>query len=249
MSEKTESVILCEGYHDRAFWKGMLRHLGCSGKGHGEIRDLSGRPVKGKGIHGYYTTTDNFVRVVPCGGKDNISVELKNRLARRATEPIKRIVLNVDSDQNAGLTDGGTCGIGPQRFEQLVHEFDPAMQVGTTNQVSLGDTQLCVIRWETDDPSAQGLPRKQTLERLVCAAVVAAYPDRAEPLQKWLKSRPAPPKSNPKEYAWSYMAGWYPDNGCENFYARVWQDENIAPQLEVRLKATGAWDIIKQIAS
>lgn len=25
----TESCIVCEGYHDRAFWAGLLLHLGC----------------------------------------------------------------------------------------------------------------------------------------------------------------------------------------------------------------------------
>jgi hypothetical protein len=29
----SESVILCEGYHDRAFWKGWLTHLRCSDPG------------------------------------------------------------------------------------------------------------------------------------------------------------------------------------------------------------------------
>ncbi|MDT7815668.1 MAG: hypothetical protein QOJ42_5584 [Acidobacteriaceae bacterium] len=29
----SESVILCEGYHDRAFWDGWLRYLGCSDPG------------------------------------------------------------------------------------------------------------------------------------------------------------------------------------------------------------------------
>jgi hypothetical protein len=29
----SESVIYCEGYHDRAFWMGWLGHLGCSDPG------------------------------------------------------------------------------------------------------------------------------------------------------------------------------------------------------------------------
>ncbi len=29
MSAPTESVVLCEGFHDRAFWKGWLSHLDC----------------------------------------------------------------------------------------------------------------------------------------------------------------------------------------------------------------------------
>jgi len=117
------------------------------------------------------------------------------------------------------------------------------------NQVALGDTQLCVIRWETDDRPARGLPEKQALERLVCAAVVAAYPDRPEPLQRWLESRPSPPDASPKEHAWSYMAGWYPEHGCEDFYVQVWRDARIAGELEARLKTAGVWAAIEQVAS
>lgn len=29
----SESVILCEGFHDRAFWDGWLTHLGCNSDG------------------------------------------------------------------------------------------------------------------------------------------------------------------------------------------------------------------------
>ena len=29
----SESVVLCEGYHDRAFWAALLEHLGCADPG------------------------------------------------------------------------------------------------------------------------------------------------------------------------------------------------------------------------
>lgn len=50
-----ETVILCEGYHDRAFWSGWLLHLGCTDPGlpkpgrtgRQEVVDAGGRTVKG----------------------------------------------------------------------------------------------------------------------------------------------------------------------------------------------------------
>lgn len=256
MSDPIESVIFCEGYHDRAFWKGWLQHCRCTNlaepeagrEGPKPVYDPWGDRVAG-GQYGFRSRSEHFIRVVPCGGKDKIVGFARRRLKDRERRPLANLILNVDSDQNAGLTEVGTCGISPQRFEQLVREFDPAAQVGTTNHVALGDTQLYVIRWETEDPTARGLPEKQTLERLVCAAVVSAYPDRAEPLQNWLDSRPVPPPANPKEHAWSYMAGWYADHGCEDFYTHVWRDESIVAELEARLRAAGTWAAIEQVAS
>jgi hypothetical protein len=31
----SESAVLCEGYYDRAFWAGLLVHLGCVDPGQG----------------------------------------------------------------------------------------------------------------------------------------------------------------------------------------------------------------------
>jgi len=86
------------------------------------------------------------------------------------------------------------------------------------------------------------------LERLVCAAVVAAYPLRADAVQTWLASRPAPPAPTPKEYAWSYMAGWYAEYGCDAFYSNIWRDAAVTSALEDRLRQSGAWRIAEVLA-
>ncbi len=93
------------------------------------------------------------------------------------------------------------------------------------------------------------MPTQQTLERLVSAALLAAYPARAKPLQDWLDSRPLPPATDPKEHAWSHMAGWYAQYGCEAFYSNLWNDPQIVSQLESRLRLSGAWQIVEAIAS
>jgi hypothetical protein len=57
----TESVVLCEGYHDRAFWAGLLLFLGCNDPGIKQgidervpVSDIRGDPVT-QGQFYYYT--------------------------------------------------------------------------------------------------------------------------------------------------------------------------------------------------
>ena len=41
----SESVIYCEGYHDRAFWAGWLTHLGCADPGVPSAGSSMRRPI------------------------------------------------------------------------------------------------------------------------------------------------------------------------------------------------------------
>jgi hypothetical protein len=92
------------------------------------------------------------------------------------------------------------------------------------------------------------VPLKQTLERLTCASVCAAYPARPGAVETWLAQRPEAPAADHKAYAWSFMAGWYSERGCEAFYSSLWDDPLIAKELEQRLKASGAWRIAEELA-
>ena len=111
-----------------------------------------------------------------------------------------------------------------------------------------GRTLVCLIRWEADDQVAAGLPNQQTLERLVCAALVAAYPDRGPAVQDWLDSRPDAPAAGPKEFGWSHMAGWHADQGCEAFFRVLWKNQSVVTQLESRLRQCGAWRVAEALA-
>lgn len=115
-------------------------------------------------------------------------------------------------------------------------------------EVDGGATMVALIRWETNDPPAPSVPDQQTLERLVSAALAAAYPPRAKAVQDWLDARPNPPQPDPKEHAWSHMAGWYAEHGCEHFYANLWRDADVARELESRLRSSGAWRIAETLA-
>ena len=115
-----------------------------------------------------------------------------------------------------------------------------------------GAVAVSLLRWETDDATGLGLPGQQTLERLVCAALIAAFPQRGPAVQAWLDRRPEAPVAGPKEFAWSHMAGWYAEHGCQEFYSYLWQAESgdgrVREELEKRLRACGAWQVAEALA-
>lgn len=253
----SESVILCEGYYDRAFWAGWLLHLGCVDPGlppagsttRRTIRDPWNDPVTG-GQFAYYSKSGRFLRVMPCGGRSMIVPIALRRLGQRGTRALERLVLNIDPDVPAGGTSIGPTGLRQQDVLQHVQQIDPGASLNADGNIEVdgGATIVALIRWETNDPPAPGLPDQQTLERLVCAALAAAYPPRAKPVQDWLDARANPPPPDPKEHAWSYMAGWYAGHGCDDFYANLWRDPNLLSELEHRLRSSGAWQIAETAA-
>jgi len=238
-----EAVILCEGFLDRSFWAGWLEHLGCPAPVPGTaVVDPAGRQVT-KGHYGYYAGT-RFVRVVPCHSRQNILPEARRRLAEREIDPLSRLVVCIDADTDAEQTTPAT-GLRVEDLEREIKQLAPDARRNTEGDIELdaGAVRVSLVRWECNDRLGKGIPARQTLERLVCAALVAAYPERAPAVQAWLDGRPNPPARNPKEHAWSYMAGWYADHGCEDFFREVWRDERVVPQLESCLKASGAWRV------
>jgi hypothetical protein len=74
-------------------------------------------------------------------------------------------------------------------------------------------------------------------------------PPAAVSFMNWLDARPGPPPAGPKEHAWSYMAGWHAEHGCEDFYSNLWRDAAIVRELESRLRSSGAWQLAQAMAS
>jgi hypothetical protein len=254
----SESVILCEGYHDRAFWAGWLLYLGCTdpGKptpGHVKrktVNDPWNDPVIGSGQFAFLSQSGRFLRIQPCQGRTNILPAANRRLAQRTSRAITLLVMNIDADTHADGTSVAT-GLRQQDVLQFILNLDPGAFLNAAGEIEIdgGATKVALVRWEASDPHVRGLPPQQTLERLVCAALVAAYPPRAKPIEDWLASRPAPPAPDPKEHAWSHMAGWYAEHGCESFFSNLWNDLRIVSELETRLRACGAWRIAEALAS
>lgn len=250
----SESVILCEGYHDRAFWAGWLTSKGCVDPGlkpgawvRTPVLDPWNQRVSA-GQFAYHSPGGRFLRVQPCNGKSNILRTARLRLANRANEAIDHLLINMDSDLPAG-SDTSTLNV--QSIEQMVKQLDPNATRNDTASFLLdaGATEVAVVHWTADDVAAPGMPVQQTLERLVCSALLAAYPHRGPLVQNWLDSRPDAPPIDPKEHAWSYMAGWYASQGCEAFYSLLWSDPTVAPELEKRLRSSGAWAIFERLVS
>ncbi len=255
----SESVILCEGFHDRAFWKGWLMHLGRTDPGvpqPGQTkRQVVYDPWKVQvtgGEYAYHSRTDQFIRVRPCRGKGSkILTAARIRLNERTSKPLLRLVINVDADTSAASIPPGPTGLRSQDVFHQVQQIDSGASWNAAGHIEVdgGATTVALIRWETNDPLAPGLPNQQTLERLVSAALAGAYPPRAKTVQDWLNARPNPPPPDPKEHAWSYMAGWYAEHGCEDFYTNLWRDPKVVADLESRLRLSGAWQIAETVAS
>ena len=255
-SEKSESVILCEGFYDRSFWSGLLQHIGCSDPG---IRpDTTARvtfpdPWKvtiKQGQFGFASKSNRCIRVKPCGGKSSIIKEAKSALDSRIDRRLLRLVINVDADTNADGTESLSKSVNRVAVEELLRrENIPAQSTPEGNfTIDEGATEIYLVRWNISDAPQDTLPNQQTLERLVCAAIFAAYPDRAECVRQWLASRQNPPELSVKEFAWSVMAGWYADSGCDDFYQCFWRDPKLVPELEKRFQECGAWQVAEKLA-
>lgn len=257
MNEPRESYILCEGYHDRAFWKGQLLHLGCVDPGarpnglRGKIADPFGDFV-GRGHFAFYSTTGTFIRVVPAGGKLLIPELLQTRLRESEIKRLRRLVVNVDSDEHADGSPPTPPKLTFDQLKTLVRKLDAGATSNADGDIEMhdGQTKISLVSWGAPDPSTPGIPNQQTLERLICSALMAVYQNRGPVVQTWLESRPDAPPAGPKEYAWSYLAGWHADAGSyEGFCSMLWNDGSIVDQLRPRLEACGAWRVAHAVAT
>ena len=261
MSAAEESVILCEGFHDRAFWAGLLeRKLGCTdarpklANGNlGTAMDpfLPSSRVVG-GDFAFLTPSGAFLRIRPCHGDSKVLAMTTIRLKERTTKALRYLIVNLDVDPDDD--DVARAKLRAERIdhrvEQLVAAVDPSAKRRPDGDIEVdgGTTLVSTVLWSTQDPAAPELPAKDTLERLVCAALHEAYPDRSAAVAGWLANRPSPPPPSAKDHAWSHMAGWYGAKGCDEFYQALWDDGSVAAQLEKRLVANGSWRVIEAIA-
>jgi hypothetical protein len=122
--EKTWSIVVCEGFHDRAFWKGMLLNaLGCtdpSEKEKRDVYDLKGDKIT-KGRFGFHDNQKRLVVLVPAHGEKNVQNTTLEFLRGRDEKPLRRLVLNVDDDAAVGSPSNEhshrqsfTCGRTPR---------------------------------------------------------------------------------------------------------------------------------------
>ena len=263
------SLILCEGPEDRAFWGGLLHARGWaqvkpkSGRG-GEARRPRGRKGRGGGgaaggdrrPHTFGTPEPSdkdpdpaprpYVEVHPTGGGGNLLPTLRSLLEEDRADPvITRTLLNFDTDLSAEDERDGRTGLTVDGVRSSLDGGGWPSHAAEGEPGSLrldGGPVVTLTPWRTADPVGDGVPEKQTLERVVCTAVVAR-PDRGPAVAGWLKSRPGlVPGVEPhrhKSTALSYYAGWYPGGGSFAFFAGLWRDPPVAAELERLLRDAG----------
>ncbi|NJL26977.1 MAG: hypothetical protein HC897_03390 [Thermoanaerobaculia bacterium] len=231
-----QHVILCEGYDDRSFWAGWLSEgLACrdpTNKGTKRISDAWNRPVK-DGRFLFESPTGEKILIHPFHGRSRARQALGEYLDDVQAESPDLLVLSIDSD--ATETTGDNVP-GRSLFDQIVRE-------------RAGSTEISLVLWECNDPHpTPGVPEKQTLERLVSAAIRAAYAGRGEAVERWLDAEPRAESTGPKSYGFSYLAKWYADQGADDFYRAIWRDPDVARELRSRLEASGAWAVAENLA-
>ncbi len=240
MTVPRETIVFCEGYDDRAFWSGFLESRGL--KSARNRRDPFGLKVAG-GDFGYWRPDGSFVRLRPCHGRDNIKQVLVGRWQLRETRPLERMVLNFDSDAEGEERSRE----GRDRAAEIVRTLAPETRMVEAWPVCIDGIDIDLVIWETAFPLRPGIPGKQTLERVVCTAILEAYPDRGIKVQRWLEP---PPDPYLKSYGWSQMAKWYANHGCTDFFKALWRDPRIADALDEVLSMSGAiaLDVSRQVA-
>ena len=138
----TESVILCEGYYDRAYWAGLLAYLGLADPGlkpgfkqRSTVSDIR-KEIVSHGQYYYYTPTDNGVRVVPCGSKDKIPERIRIFLLDRETKPIASLIINVDADILQTMDLAGYDVSSYQNNDFTMFQFSTAYNSGEHSVMS-----------------------------------------------------------------------------------------------------------------
>lgn len=247
MTEKTgqQHVVLCEGFEDRDFWAGWLRHLGCTDptdRGKKIAQDAWGQQVKGKGRYLFRTPSGSSVIIQPFDGRNKARKTARDYLQGEVNRP-DRLVVNLDSDAENGSGESGAL----EAIRQIVRDNGGEAASGSAGPFHLDDVWIFPVIWECDDPQTPGVPRKQTLERLVTAAIQAAYPDRGPVVADYLAAEPRFEVTPAKSYSYSYYAKWYGNHGVGDFFKAIWLDEAVAHQLRERLEKTGSWETVASL--
>lgn len=252
-------IVLCEGYHDRAFWGAWLRKAGCEDarfypnrETAVPVRDPNARALP-RGAYAYRLGDKAFVRVEPCMGKDKILPRARDIVGDRDNYPFDRLVISCDCDLHADGTESEPA-VHPMALHQAITAGGATAEAtaGSEGEYGLDGSQGAVVSlvwWQAADPDTSELPKKQTLERLVCAAIREAYPPRATLVESWLRSRgDDAPAASPKAYAWLHLGGWYFDRGSyEEFFATLWHDPQVQGKLQRRLDESDAGPVLRDI--
>lgn len=268
--EKSETLILCEGYQDRAFWAGCLvsafraqdaRDIVTSVESarsdtpnlparKKRLYDPWDKPVEG-GAYAFISPAGKYIRLNPCNGCAGILPALRSRLKLAEQRPLRSVIVSVDEDTLDGVV--GHPPITMQGIsESLAKGFpgfggppEDGLPILPSTNANIGPIALVHLR--SAEGGKNGLPAKACLEQLVCSAVAKVYPDRLPTVTTWLASRKDPPAEaqQEKEIALSLVAGWHAHQGVEGFYRAIWADRPIREALIAELQHSGQWKVVQ----
>lgn len=237
------SLLLCEGFDDRAFWNGAVTRLGCR-KLSDHIRaapDAWGETKlqQGRGVFSCIDpSAQRQFRIQPCEGDDGVLGAAETHFARLATKPVETLVVVIDRDKRHGDIT--------RTLQAIRTKVPPDEPTDATSRCwKAGGVNVHAIALGIDAAPRVGVPAQQCLERVVCAALATAHSSWAEHVASWLERRPDKPSSGEhKAHSWSYMAGWFAERGTDDFLQSLWRDEAIASALLSALAPTGALDAL-----
>ncbi len=227
----SQRVVICEGYHDRAFWKGWLKRRGCTPRD----TDPWGQRVKG-GQHGWHTPSGAFVRVLPARGDLRQVLRFVRLYLRNApTEPVPLMIISTDADARP-LAERRVDVL--RNIKALVQPLALGEISADSGDLILGETRMVPLIWPcTLVEPAPGIPDCATLEQLVCGVLTRREETRGRQIRDFLKTagegagwqRPA---DVGKSHAWAWMAHRQPVDECERFFEAPWEDDDLAADLE-----------------
>ncbi len=153
-------------------------------------------------------------------GVDNVARAALDFRQKQTTHPIDQMLACVDHDGPAGH---------PPRQHAL---------------------PCAVARWSTDDPAGTlWLADQQDLARVICSALIRAYPARAADVANWLEREPLGEKPNGKSYAFAQLAKWYPGTTEAGLPNRVLGDPAIREHLRGILERNGVLGQLQKFGS
>lgn len=249
-------VVLCEGFGDRDFWTGWLEYLGAA-----NLFDLTGAdrvrleariaPHRlERGEHVFEAPGGDRIFVRPCYNAKALWRALD--LLSKDLDPPATIVVNVDSDRMAA--EGDPEAGARENLSRLIQLATGKRPVGELPW-NLHRTRVELLVWHCRDGAGTvGVPDKQTLERLVCAAAAESSASDAHPagwavsVRDFLAQEPRGGNGH-KNHALAYCAKFFvPER--EDFFRAAWSRDSfprVAAALEARLRATGGWRVAESL--
>ncbi len=233
-------VVHVEGFDDRHFLAGMIERLGWvpARDKHAQerVKTLLADARTPNTSFGYLSPArDRTLLVNPGLAGHGNEARVFERVEFALSEPERRreLVACLDSDLPWDHPDPTRPRVDRMRA------VDPDARV-----------ELAVWHWRPGVERA-GVPRKQTLERLVLGVLSELEGSKEYGLivERFLGEQPAAPAVSAKHFAWATMAKWYGDHGCGDFYQALWRERAFADAMLKAMDEHGILTVLRAALS